>query len=368
MLVLGIETSCDETSAAVVEDGRAVRSCVIASSKHDFSGLGGVIPEQAARRQVESIVPVIDKALSDARVTMQDIGLIAVTCGPGLLGSLLVGTTTARAMASIAKVPIIGVHHTLGHLSSTWLKDAIDQESDSSLPSFPVLTLSVSGGHSDLYLRTAHTEQELIGTTRDDAAGEAFDKGAVLLGLGYPGGPALSALAQSGDAHAYPFPLPLSSEETLDFSFSGLKTALKYLLRDLGLEGKSPQEIPARVRSSIAASYEYAICRHLTQKLDAAIRRFPSVREIHIVGGVAANRCLREMAADLSKKTKTAVRFPASIRYCTDNGAMIASAGYFATREKPELINHPFLTRATTELNESLSTTVSRAPAGSRRG
>jgi N6-L-threonylcarbamoyladenine synthase len=229
MLVLGIETSCDETSVAVVEDGTKVRSNVIASSKAAFKALAGVIPEEAARRQVECMIPVLDQALKEADVTLAQVDAIAVTRGPGLLGSLLVGTATARVLAAITKKPLIGVHHTLGHLTSTWLDTADD------LPLFPLLTLSVSGGHTDLWYRTSHLQGRLIGRTRDDAAGEAFDKGAAQLGLPYPGGPSIAKAAEKGNAAAYHFPSPLHNEPGCDFSFSGLKTSLKYLLRDLGV-------------------------------------------------------------------------------------------------------------------------------------
>ena len=192
MYILGIETSCDETSAAVVRDGQIVLSCVIASSRKEFERSGGVIPEYAARRQGECMIRIIERALSEGKISAQDIDSIAVTRGPGLLGSLLVGTVTARSLGSIWNKPVITVHHTLGHLYSPWLAAT---DSVVSKPTFPLLSLSVSGGHSDLWYFTDHCQGKLIGTTRDDAAGEAFDKGASMLGLPYPGGPALSKLA-----------------------------------------------------------------------------------------------------------------------------------------------------------------------------
>ncbi len=343
MRILGIETSCDETSAAVVENGRTVLSCVIASSGKDFEKTGGVIPEDAARKQLESILPVIQKSLRDASMTPRELDAIAVTFGPGLLGSLLVGTTTARTLSSVWNIPLIPVHHTLGHLSSTWL---CDTEKDAE-PSFPILTLSVSGGHSDLWYRRTHTEGDLLGSTRDDAAGEAFDKGAVMLGLPYPGGPALASLAQSGDASAYPFPLPLAKEKTCDFSFSGLKTSLKYLIRDLGSEMENPE-----TKASVAASYEHAICNHLCTSIEYALELKPDAKELHIVGGVSANEHLRQTATSVAKKHNVEIRWPSTLRYCTDNGAMIASAGYFLHREKPETISTSFVTRATAKMHE----------------
>ncbi len=343
MRILGIETSCDETSAAVVENGRTVLSCVIASSGKDFEKTGGVIPEDAARKQLESILPVIRKSIQDASMTPKELDAIAVTFGPGLLGSLLVGTTTARTLSSVWNRPIIPVHHTMGHLSSTWLCDA---EEDSE-PSFPILALSVSGGHTDLWYRLSHTEGRLLGSTRDDAAGEAFDKGAVMLGLPYPGGPALASLAKAGDPSAYAFPLPLSKEKTCDFSFSGLKTSLKYLIRDLGKAMEHPE-----TRASVAASYQHAICTHLCRSVEYAMQLQPDAKELHIVGGVSANEHLRQETMLLAKRCGMEIRWPASLRYCTDNGAMIASAGYFLLREKPDILSGSFLTKATAKMGE----------------
>ncbi len=344
MRILGIEASCDETAAAVVDDGRAVRSSVIASSQQAFGALAGVIPEQAARMMIECVIPVITQALSDAQTTPEEIDAIAVTRGPGLLGSLLVGTTTARVLASVWKKPLIGVHHTFGHLSSTWLIDGAAAEE----PAFPLLTLSVSGGHTDLWYRTSHVRGTLIGSTRDDAAGEAFDKGASLLGLPYPGGPHLSKLAQAGNAHAHDFPLPLRKEETLDFSFSGLKTSLRYLLRDLGADAR---------KEDVAASYEYALCLHLLDRVHAAIRQYPDARELHIVGGVSANSRLRAMAAALRgpHDQPMIVRTPATIQYCTDNAAMIAAAGYFLHGEEGDAACRAFDTEASIGLQSVVS-------------
>ena len=216
MIILGIETSCDETSAAVVKDGRSVLSFAISSSIQDQAAFGGVVPEIAARRQLEYIVPVVDKALSDASMALSAIDAIAVTKGPGLFTSLLVGTATARLLAAVFQKPLIGVHHTLGHLDSIWLESTEEI-------TFPVLTLSISGGHTDLWFRNSHTQNERIGSTRDDAAGEAFDKGAMMLGLGYPGGPAIAKKVDSGERimesdHMYRFSEPLKGEKTCDYS------------------------------------------------------------------------------------------------------------------------------------------------------
>ncbi len=364
MLILGIETSCDETSAAVVRDGWEVLNCVISSSQKDFTAMGGVIPEDAARKQLESILPVIELALKKANIGHNDIDSIAVTYGPGLLGSLLVGTSTARVLARIWNKPLLAVHHTLGHLSSTWLKemksekrivknDTVSIANDE--PHFPVLTLSVSGGHTDLWYRNAHTNGVLAGTTRDDAAGEAFDKGAVLLGLPYPGGPALAKLAESGDETTFDFPNPLQHEKNPDFSFSGLKTSLKYLLRDLG-----PKAEDQKTRVDIAASFQFAICRHLGSRITMALEMYPETKELHIVGGVSANLRLRALATDIGKRADVTVRWPSVLSYCTDNAAMIAAAAYFEQTEKTER-KPAFQTQATASLQELIAATNTAA-------
>lgn len=333
MIVLAIETSCDETSAAVVQDGRNVMSCIIASSQSAFEQAGGVIPEEAAREQVLCILPVIHQAMEAATCAQSDLDAIAVTYGPGLLGSLLVGTTTARTLARLWHKPLIGVHHTLGHLSSVWLDVPTED-----CPHFPILTLSASGGHTDLWLRTSHLSGRLIGRTRDDAAGEAFDKGAQLLGLGYPGGPAVAKLAEGGNPDTYAFPLPLKQEDSLDFSFSGLKTSLRYLLRD------TPDYSPA----DAAASYQAALCRHLIDRIVGAIDRHPEVREIHLVGGVSANTTLRTMLADALPSVR--LRFPSKLVYCTDNAAMIGAAAHAMVEEMSEEAFAPFETHASLPL------------------
>ncbi|MBU0458179.1 tRNA (adenosine(37)-N6)-threonylcarbamoyltransferase complex transferase subunit TsaD [Patescibacteria group bacterium] len=336
MRILAIETSCDETSAAVVEDGRRVLSNIIASSKDAFSDSGGVIPEEAARKQVESIQPVINQALEKAGLSIEKIDAIAVTKCPGLLVSLLVGATVARTLASIHKKPLIGVHHTLGHLSSTWL-DQLDE------PKFPILTLSASGGHSELWLRSSHTKGELLGSTRDDAAGEAFDKGASMLGLPYPGGPSIFKAAEKGNIDSYEFPNPLHDDETLDFSFSGLKTALKYLLRDLS-KVESRKSIVDCQLSNVASSYQHAICRHLVSRIDRAVKKYPELKEVHLVGGVSANIHLRKLAEESIKPVL--LRTPIKIVYCTDHAAMIGSAAFFMQKEMGEKAYDKFETEA----------------------
>lgn len=353
MLILAIETSCDETSVAVVRGGIHVLSNVISSSRKTFEALAGVIPEQAARMQVECMIPVLERALSEAKVTMQDIDAIAVTRGPGLLGSLLVGTVTARALASIHQKPLIGVHHTLGHLSSTWLEGGMmigsyRRPAGASLPEFPLLTLSASGGHSDLWHRASHTKGTLLGRTRDDAAGEAFDKGASMLGLPYPGGPSIQNAAQSGDAKRFEFPLPLHNEDSLDFSFSGLKTSLKYLLRDLYRRSAgASQPLPDQNDlPDLAASFQHAICSHLTDRILLALEKHPDVKEVHLVGGVSANIYLRNLTAELCANRNVIVRVPKNLSYCTDNAAMIGAAGYFIVEEIGEQAFDAFSTEA----------------------
>lgn len=308
----------------------------------DFMHRGGVIPEDAARKQLECIIPVIKEALTQAKVSHADIDSCAVTHSPGLLGSLLVGTTVTRVLGEVWGKPIIPVHHTLGHLTSTWLcSDChIDPE-----PVFPVLTLSVSGGHTDLWYRTSHTVGMLIGQTIDDAAGEAFDKGAVLLGLPYPGGPELSKLAKDGNPGAYSFPHPLKHQE-LNCSFSGLKTSLKYLLQKLQAES----DITQQRKADIASSYEHAIVDHLLSRVEHALSLYPDTKEVHCVGGVSANRVLREKCEALCMRENRTFRVPKTLRYCTDNAAMIASAGYYLQKEHPSSLGQLFITSATSDL------------------
>lgn len=338
--ILGIETSCDETAVAIVEDGWRVLSSVISSSLGSFAQRGGVIPEYAARAQVEMMVPVLREVFAQSGRDIASIDAVAVTYGPGLLGSLLVGTTTARAIAHLWKKPILPVHHTLGHLVSTWLhaEGAPDI-------SFPILTLSVSGGHTDLWYRQNVVTGHLLATTRDDAAGEAFDKGATLLGLPYPGGPSIGALANRGNELAHLFPEPLKSDSALSFSFSGLKTSLKYLLRDGGSTLSS---------ADVAASYQYAICRHLADRVLRALRANHGIRELHVVGGVSANTRLRRMMTDVVDRSIT-LRFPEK-KYCTDNAAMIASAAYFLHQQSQGRPAPQFVTKATDELASALRT------------
>ncbi len=337
MLILSIETSCDETSASITKDGSVVLSNIISSSKESFIDSGGVIPEKAAREQVRCTLPVIRKALEKAKVTIDQIDAIAVTKGPGLLVSLLVGATVARTLSSIWKKPLIGVHHTLGHLSSVWL-DAIDE------PKFPVLALSASGGHTDLWLRESHTKGKLLGRTRDDAAGEAFDKGAQLLGLPYPGGPSISKSALDGNLDTFEFPLPLHDDDSMDYSFSGLKTSLKYLLKDT-------PDFRNHI-ADISASYQNAICKHLIDRIEKALKNYPSVKEVHLVGGVSANIHLRTLTEEAIKPSL--LRVPINISYCTDNAAMIGAGAYFLAKETGKRAYEEFETTSSLPLDAAV--------------
>lgn len=315
MLTLGIETSCDETSVAVTDEENRVRSMTTASSQDLFEKRAGVIPEEAARKQVECMIPVLDECLRPQGYRVSDMGLIAVTRGPGLMGSLLTGTTCARTLSSVFGVPVIGVHHVLGHLFSTEL--AWGDEEPRTVQ-FPCLTLSASGGHTELWYRTSHLSGRLIGKTRDDAAGEAYDKGAATLGLPYPGGPSLAAMAEIGDKNAFLLPLPLRDDPQPEFSFSGLKTSLRTL-------AKRHQNIDDILKADMCASYQKAINDHLCDAVKKALSIMPETRELHVTGGVSANRELRrEMTERFS--ASVSVKFPHT-RFCGDNAAMIAAAG-----------------------------------------
>jgi N6-L-threonylcarbamoyladenine synthase len=298
-LILGLETSCDETAAALVTEDGELLANVVASQADLHARFGGVVPEVASRRHLELVTPVIREALGEAGVTLADVDRIAVTQGPGLIGALLVGLAAAKAIAWSRRLPLVPVDHLAGHIASLYLQPNPVEP--------PFLCLLASGGHTLLIDVRSHTEQEVIGSTRDDAAGEAFDKGARLLGLGYPGGREIDRLAREGDPNAYDF--PVARVPGLDFSFSGLKTALLYATRDLG-----PAELERR-RADLAASYQRAIVTALVGKVRQA-----GVDRIAVVGGVAANSELREALADAAL---------APLALTTDNAAMIASAARF---------------------------------------
>jgi N6-L-threonylcarbamoyladenine synthase len=303
-LILGIETSCDETAAALVTGAGEIRSSVVSSQADLHARYGGVVPEVASRRHLELVTPVIREALAEAGATLVDVERVAVTQGPGLIGALLVGLTAAKAVAWSRRLALVPVDHLDGHVASLYLQPEPLEP--------PFLCLLASGGHTMLLDVHSYTEQELLGSTLDDAAGEAFDKGARLLGLGYPGGREIDRLARDGDPNAYDFPVARVSG--LDFSFSGLKTALLYAVRGIGDE-----ELEAR-RADLAASYQHAIVRALVERVREAAKQTGRDR-IAIVGGVAANSGLR---AALPEATA------APLALCTDNAAMIASAARWA--------------------------------------
>jgi len=308
--VLGVETSCDETAAAVVEDGRRIRSNVVASQVELHARYGGVVPELASRQHVEAIVPVVEEALAQAGCAWADIGAVAVTIGPGLAGALLVGANVAKAIAYARALPLIAVNHLEGHIYAAWLEGGEE-------PRFPALCLIVSGGHSDVVLMEGHGLYRRLGETVDDAAGEAFDKVARLLGLGFPGGPALERLAV-GAAPALRLPRA-RLQRPYDFSFSGLKTRVLRLVR--GEEGDVP---PA---PELAAAFQEAVVDALATKAVAAARDQGAV-EVILSGGVAANSALRTAVAE---RSPVPLRVPPPA-LCTDNAAMIAACGWYRWR------------------------------------
>jgi len=313
--ILAIESSCDETAAAVIENGRALLSSVVASQMDIHARYGGVFPEVASRQHVLSIVPVIEQALAQAHMTLVDVDAIAVTRGPGLAGSLVVGLNAAKGLALGANKPLVGVNHLEGHIYSSWVYEF---GTDAPLaPQFPILALLVSGGHTELNLMTDHLTYRRLGATLDDAAGEAFDKTARLLGLPYPGGPSIQKAAEDGDPKAFNFPRA-RLDSPWNFSFSGVKTSILYEVRRIQAAGNS---IPV---ADMAASFQAAIVDTLLVKTLAAAREF-GAKEILVAGGVSANTALREAFLG---QTEFKVNIP-KFAYCTDNAAMIASAGYF---------------------------------------
>jgi len=347
MKILGIETSCDETAAAVVENGTVVHSNVIASQVDLHHKTGGVVPEVAAREHVLKITPVIEEALQQAGMTLDDIDAIAVTQGPGLLSSLVIGVTAASALSMATNKPLIPVNHIAGHIYANWLGEKADDPIE-----FPAMVLTVSGGHNELVYMKSHVSFKLIGETLDDAAGEAFDKVARILGLGYPGGPIISRVAMNGNKKRFDFPQAHMGKASYDFSFSGLKTAvLNVVKEEHAREGVLSEEFIA----DCAASFEEAACRVLSNKLLRAAEEY-KVKEVHLAGGVSANRRLRAMVQEkieqsyyynaLGKKVKLhlkpKLRFAENIAFCTDNAAMIASTAFFHYKKAPHHYVKPF--------------------------
>jgi len=313
--ILAIESSCDETACAIMDNGRALLSSVVASQMEIHARYGGVFPEVASRQHVLSIIPVVEQALAKAHLTLNDIDAIAVTQGPGLAGSLIVGVNMAKGIALAFDKPLIGVNHLEGHIYSAWVHDA--DEPAPPEPQFPLLALLVSGGHTELNLMSDHLTYQRLGFTLDDAAGEAFDKVARILELPYPGGPSVQLAAEDGDPARFNFARAWL-DGTWNFSFSGLKTSVLYEVRDLQ---KKSHNLPI---PDLAASFQQAVIDVLVKKTFKAAHEF-GVKEILVAGGVSANRPLRQAFKD---QNEFPVHIP-PLKLCTDNAAMIAAAGYF---------------------------------------
>ncbi len=323
--ILGIESSCDETAASVVENGRTVLSNMVASQEEIHAKYGGVFPEVASRQHIKTVYAVVEEALAQAHLGLDDIDAIAVTRGPGLAGSLVVGLNMAKGLALGSGKPLIGINHLEGHIYSAWIDPAENTDEQEPAPEFPVLALIVSGGHSELILIQGHLDYERLGGTMDDAAGEAFDKVARLLDIGYPGGPAIQKTAKEGDSNAFRFPRA-QMKGSWNFSFSGLKTAVLNQVRkiqsELGEEGNDKSiKLPVE---DLSASFQQAVVDVLVNKTRLAAQEF-NVKDIVVAGGVSANQALREQ---IIIDSPGRVHIPA-LKYCTDNAAMIAAAGYF---------------------------------------
>ena len=349
--ILAIETSCDETAAAVIDDGRFIRSNVIASQIDLHAAYGGVFPEMASRAHVEAIGPVIARAMAEAEAGWESVNAIAVTRGPGLPGSLVVGVNAAKGICLARELPLIGVNHLEGHIYSHWLETALPP--GRGMWEFPLIALIVSGGHTELVLMRGHAEYELLGHTVDDAAGEAFDKVARLLGLSYPGGPAIEKVSQTGNPHAFKFgrpkinprrrregpasglPRPYRENALYDFSFSGVKTATLQIVRERtgkpeeagALAGSPMSRVPI---ADIAASFQSAVVDWLVEKALQAARDFDA-RAILVGGGVSANKLLRQRLAIAADGVRMPISFP-PLALCVDNAAMIGAAAYWAYR------------------------------------
>jgi N6-L-threonylcarbamoyladenine synthase len=321
--ILGIETSCDETAVAIVRDGRIIEANVIASQTDLHEQYGGVVPEQASRAHLQAIVPALEAALAQARAGWDDIHAVAVTHGPGLAGALLVGLNVAKGLAFARSKPLLGINHLEGHVYANWLEVGPERPD----PEFPLVALIVSGGHSDVVLMRGHGQYVRLGRTRDDAAGEAFDKVARILGLGFPGGPEIERAAQAGDPARFRFPRAWLEPESWDFSFSGLKTAVLHQVRALGVDPDQARPEERRDRlpvSDLAASFQDAVVDVLATKAVRAAQQF-GARQLAIAGGVAANQALRRR---IEERSPVPVLCPPP-HLCTDNGAMVAAAGYF---------------------------------------
>ncbi len=317
IIILGIESSCDDTSAAVIRDGYLLSNVIANQKVHE--AYGGVVPELASRAHQQNIVPVVDFALKQAQIDRREISAIAFTRGPGLIGSLLVGVTFAKAMALALNIPVIDVNHMKGHVFAHFIREPGDTRP---LPQFPFLHLTVSGGHTQIVLVRDVFDLEVLGETIDDAAGEAFDKSAKIMGLGYPGGPVIDKLAQQGNPDAFHFPMP--KVQGLNFSFSGLKTSFLYLVRD---KLKQDPQFIEKNKADLAASLQKTIIDFLLAKLRRAVRE-TGIKRVAIGGGVAANSELRRRLAQIGEKYGWTVYIPPR-KFTTDNAAMIAIIGYY---------------------------------------
>jgi N6-L-threonylcarbamoyladenine synthase len=334
MKILGIETSCDETAAAVVEDGTTILSNVVASQMDIHAEFGGVVPEVAARSHVEVMLPVVQKALAEAGTSLTAIDAIAVTYGPGLVGSLLIGTLTARTLAELSHKPLYPINHVEAHVYANFLQEP--------QPDFPLLALIVSGGHTQLALFHDHGRYEMLGQTQDDAVGEAFDKVAKIVGLPYPGGPAIDVAARQGDSSVFALPKP-KTDNSLDFSFSGLKTAvLRSAQAAVGRDFRTPSSqlpdlLSDQQKNDLAASFQQTAVTILIEHVMQAYERYHP-KSVVIAGGVAANRALR---SQLAEKLPITITY-APMNLCTDNAAMIAAMAYFYAQSHqpalPELV------------------------------
>lgn len=319
MLILGIESSCDDTAAAVVEDGERILSSIVSTQDEIHAKYGGIVPELASRRHIEMVIPVVEAALGEARVTMEDIGAIGVTKGPGLVGSLLIGLSFAKALSYTLKIPYVGVNHLEAHPLAAFLKDG-GGEGEESAPEFPFIALLVSGGHTALLKFDSFTDFTLLGQTRDDAAGEAFDKVSKLLGLGFPGGAAIDARAKEGDPKKISFTRSYLSKGSLEFSFSGLKTAVRNVVFSLN-QKPTPEEI-----NDICAGFQEAAVDVLVRKVEWAVEE-TGVSSVVAAGGVACNSRLRARLKTMAEERGLKFSIPKP-SLCSDNGAMIALNAY----------------------------------------
>ena len=341
MKILAFETSCDDTAVAIVEDGCQVLSSVRVSQV-EHAAWGGVVPEIAARLHAEAWRPVLEQALTEAGLRMEDIDYLACTNGPGLQTSLLTGTTVASLLSQLYNIPLLPVHHVYGHLCSVFLEREDLAALVAGPPSgaygdpagrpqqgesvWPALVLTASGGHTELYLWKNTTTWQKLGGSLDDAVGEAFDKTAKLLGLGYPGGPVVSQRAMTGDRHKYQLPVPQLGKGSLDFSFSGVKAAVRRLV-------EQQPAIDEAFINDLCASFEYTVGQIFTKKLKIALEPYPGVKVFYFVGGVSANKYLKQILSDFLQPYGVRVRTPVKIEYSTDNAAMIASAAYWQIRK-----------------------------------